>query len=273
MNLKRDTRVQLVIVENGKFILLNHLRKSDNRAFWGLPGGGREEGETDEEAAHREALEETGLEIKLLPVQWEFLTGDDRYIYRRAVTFLAYPISGTAIVGTEPESEEIEGYDFALMGLKWHDFYDNDGLEAITRGSLIPLREQLAKTPVVRRAGALVYDQKGDQIHYLVVSAKKDPDCLIFPMGHVESGETLEETAAREAQEEAGVEVKIEKNLGFFFYEQDDTIFQTDIFLASLISDGPSSEGREKRWIQLADLDQLNMFREGKRFIRDLHIQ
>ncbi|MBT4638373.1 MAG: NUDIX hydrolase [Deltaproteobacteria bacterium] len=119
----------------------------------------------------------------------------------------------------------------------------------------------------------MVYDQKGDQVHYLVVSAKKDPDCLIFPMGHVEPGETLEETAAREAQEEAGVEVKIEQNLGFFFYEQDDTIFQTDIFLASLISDGPSSESREKRWIQPEDLDQLNMFREGKRFIRDLNIQ
>jgi len=84
--LKRDTRVQIVIVENGKFILLKHLIKSDNRTFWGLPGGGREEGETDDEAAIREAKEETKLDVHLLPLKWDYLTGNQSYIYRRVVT-------------------------------------------------------------------------------------------------------------------------------------------------------------------------------------------
>ena len=38
--LKRDTRVQIVIVENGEYILLNHHVVKENRYFWGIPGGG-----------------------------------------------------------------------------------------------------------------------------------------------------------------------------------------------------------------------------------------
>lgn len=48
----------VIIVDNEGRILLQH--RSDN-GDWGIPGGSMELGESFEEAARREVLEETGL--------------------------------------------------------------------------------------------------------------------------------------------------------------------------------------------------------------------
>ena len=271
MRLRRDTRVQIVIVENGKYILLKHLIKSENRTFWGLPGGGREEGETDEQAAIREAKEETGLDVRLLPVKDEYLAGSKRYIYDRVVTYLAYPVGGAAATGSEPEVDTIEDYNYRLLDLKWQSFFDDDGLHPYTRGSVATIRELLAAAPFIRRAGALVYRNDGNAIRYLTVSAKADPDCFIFPQGHIEPGELAEETARREAREESGMEIEVGENLGFYFYESDRDIYRTDIYLASLVSEGSTREPRQVKWIAYEDSKGMNMPREHKRFIKDIH--
>ena len=54
----------LMIVRNpktGKYVAVH---ETDNRGWW-IPGGGVEAGETFRQAAHREAIEEAGLEIEL----------------------------------------------------------------------------------------------------------------------------------------------------------------------------------------------------------------
>jgi ADP-ribose pyrophosphatase YjhB (NUDIX family) len=55
-----------IIVLRGEEVLLIKRGKPPAQNAWSLPGGGQELGETAEEAARRELLEETGLEVGAL---------------------------------------------------------------------------------------------------------------------------------------------------------------------------------------------------------------
>lgn len=59
--IKRAART--VIVDNEDRIVILDVNNGD---YYKIPGGGVEEGETDEEAAKREALEESGCEVELI---------------------------------------------------------------------------------------------------------------------------------------------------------------------------------------------------------------
>jgi len=265
---KRDTRVQVVVIENGKYILVRHLFKEENREFWAVPGGGVEPGETEEEAAVREVREETCLDIRLLPVKFETAPAVTS-LYRRMVTFIGYPVSGDAHLGCEPE-EELSRF-YSITSLKWQDVYDDSGLDPVNVGYIRRVRDYLATNPFTLRAGALVYRHGGKKVEYLMVTPKTGADIYIFPQGHVEPGETPAQAAKREALEEAGADVSIEKNLGFFFHEKKGAPCRADIFLASLISQGTANEGRRIAWLGFEDLAKVNVQREALRFIREIH--
>ena len=58
--------------------------------------------------------------------------------------------------------------------------------------------------------GAVVFTRMGGEPHYLLVRAKDQPEgCHGFPKGHMEAGETEEQTALREICEEVGLRVKL----------------------------------------------------------------
>lgn len=58
--------VKGVLMYQGKFLILKKVKPSkDHLGYWELPGGGMEYDETAEEAMLREALEETGLQVKI----------------------------------------------------------------------------------------------------------------------------------------------------------------------------------------------------------------
>jgi 8-oxo-dGTP diphosphatase len=56
-------RVGVVVVDGDRLLLVRHQKKGNT--YWLLPGGGLDYGETFEDCAKREILEETGLEIEV----------------------------------------------------------------------------------------------------------------------------------------------------------------------------------------------------------------
>ena len=60
--MRKDFVATGLIADKGKILLILHRKLG----LWLPPGGHIEEGETPEEALHREALEETGLEVEIL---------------------------------------------------------------------------------------------------------------------------------------------------------------------------------------------------------------
>lgn len=58
--------------------------------------------------------------------------------------------------------------------------------------------------------GAVVFQRIGGEPHYVLVRAKDQPvGCHGFPKGHMEAGETEEQTALREIFEEVGLRVRL----------------------------------------------------------------
>ena len=58
--------------------------------------------------------------------------------------------------------------------------------------------------------GAVVFTRIGGKPHYVLVRAKNQPmGCHGFPKGHMEDGETEEQTALREIYEEVGLRVRL----------------------------------------------------------------
>ena len=58
--------------------------------------------------------------------------------------------------------------------------------------------------------GAVVFTRINGEPHYVLVRAKDQPiGCHGFPKGHMEAGETEEQTALREIYEEVGLRVRL----------------------------------------------------------------
>lgn len=134
---KRGTRVQAVIFQNGRYILLRHHFLTRELYFWGIPGGAVEPGESEEQAVMREAEEETGLKIRLLPFRFENDQSDETY--DRFITFVAVPGEGKARVGVEPE--EVTTGCVCLEDLRWQELFDDNELDEVGLRVIAPVRQ------------------------------------------------------------------------------------------------------------------------------------
>jgi len=132
-----------VLVFNERNELLMMLRTDNN--CWGIPGGAMEPGESLEETARRETLEETGLVVGHLTLL-DVFSGpglyyrypDGNQVYNVTAVYLALEVSGEILLGQDEHS-------------RWGYF----GLDAVPENTSPPIRPVLSrlvegKIPLVR---------------------------------------------------------------------------------------------------------------------------
>ncbi len=83
------------------------LIKNKRSANWGFPKGHIEDGETKEETAKREVLEETGIRIKIIP---GFVSTSEYTIQGKVEKSVSIFVASTTDTQTKIQQEEIEDY-------------------------------------------------------------------------------------------------------------------------------------------------------------------
>lgn len=95
----------------------------DGRDYWTLPGGGIEPGETPEQAAEREVLEETGIAVKILE---HIFTSTSKSGQNTSMCFLmSEPDDLEISLGSDPEEAHLRSEERMLQAAEWKDI---DGL-------------------------------------------------------------------------------------------------------------------------------------------------
>ena len=129
MDLRKYVGHQPVIMTSACVLILNNqnqvlLQRRTDNGFWGYPGGSMELGESFEDCARREALEETGLECIELTyftnmsgkkMHYIYPNGDEVYIAE--VVFLCNNYKGELKV---QKTEALEQKFFDLQISRYH---------------------------------------------------------------------------------------------------------------------------------------------------------
>ncbi|MFX1567359.1 MAG: NUDIX domain-containing protein [Promethearchaeota archaeon] len=116
--MSRTTRYQGAVILDDQILLIKHRHFKDGLEYWLLPGGGREEGETEEECVKREIKEETNLDIVVERLLLD-RAGQSNTVYCSYKTYLCKPLTNNAKPGYEPEPEANEVYEISEVG--WFD--------------------------------------------------------------------------------------------------------------------------------------------------------
>ena len=103
-------------------------------------------------------------------------------------------------------------------------------------------------TQRIQQGGAVVFRTDGSEPLFLLVKAKRDPTLWVFPKGHVDPGERVEDTAVRETREEAGVRCRIVAPLGALEFEAMGHPLRVEYFLAEYLGEAETDEQRPLVW-------------------------
>jgi ADP-ribose pyrophosphatase YjhB (NUDIX family) len=116
--MKRDVRYQGAILRDDDILLIKHREHDSGHSYWLLPGGGREDKESEEDCIRREMHEETHLSVRverLLLDEMDHPMGT----YKRVKTYLCFAVNGIPKPGYEPEVEASQKY--AIAEVRWFD--------------------------------------------------------------------------------------------------------------------------------------------------------
>ncbi|HMD36393.1 MAG TPA: NUDIX domain-containing protein [Vicinamibacterales bacterium] len=103
----------------------------------------------------------------------------------------------------------------------------------------------------------------------LLVRAKPVPHDWVLPKGHIEPGETPQETAVREVREEAGVDATADREVGVLEFESPKSgRVRSVYFLMRYVRDVRADDDREVRWCAIDEAVELIRFENARELIR-----
>jgi 8-oxo-dGTP pyrophosphatase MutT (NUDIX family) len=130
-----------------------------------------------------------------------------------------------------------------------------------------PLRGGRRGDEQERSAGGVVV--RGDEAIVIVPTRRgaQGQRVLALPKGHVDPGETPDQTALREVREETGVDAQLVEKLGdvrYFYQRSGKRIFKRVTFSLFAYRGGHDDEVEEARWMPLAEAIEALSY-EGER--------
>ena len=117
--------------------------------------------------------------------------------------------------------------------------------------------------------GVVLRSDRGDP-QVLLVRARRPPHDWVLPKGRIEAGETPEQTARREVQEEAGVDAEVVRYLGRIDFERDGREIRAAYFEMRFVQEIEAAEDREIRWATPGEAIALVRFEDTGRLIRQI---
>jgi 8-oxo-dGTP pyrophosphatase MutT (NUDIX family) len=123
-------------------------------------------------------------------------------------------------------------------------------------------------------AGGVVYRKIGDQFEVLICKSSSYHK-WVLPKGWVEQGESLEETALREVEEEVGVKTRIIAPLGepekYIYTARGARIFKTvHYFLMEYVSGSEADHDHEMeavQWVGLGEAAELLAYKGAQEMV------
>jgi diadenosine hexaphosphate hydrolase (ATP-forming) len=113
-------------------------------------------------------------------------------------------------------------------------------------------------------AGGVVYRWKKKAPELLLVTVKLDSSVWVLPKGHVEPGESTEETAVREVFEEAGVKARVVEFLTTARQVVRGKPQRIEFFLMERVTEEPAGEGRRLAWLSQDEAVERVTFAETR---------
>ena len=120
----------------------------------------------------------------------------------------------------------------------------------------------------IDQAGAIIAGVQHGVPATLLVTGKRNPGHWIFPKGHVEPGESLDETARREAEEEAGVRGTLLGPAGALSFVDRGLTIRVHYFVVLTPDAGSPENGRQIRWFSLEEALRHLTFDDSKTLLQ-----
>jgi mutator protein MutT len=117
-------------------------------------------------------------------------------------------------------------------------------------------------------AGGVVVRRTGDGPRVLLVTARRQPGQWVFPKGHIEPGETPEQAAVREVEEEAGVTAAVADPIGTLEFRNARGVVRAQFYLMTFIGEGPPREGRRRGWFTADESRQALGYEDARMLVQ-----